>query len=454
MNKFVLAILGILIAGAAIMAGMFLGLNKDQAYKPVSAPIQCVDFDPPSTLDTITYNGIQYDLIKKDVEIIEEFKFKELTLLTGNYYALNASNFFGQKGSGDLIFVLKNTALKSPYIFDIYLKDGVAIPDYIKNCKSTGGTVSVVQDQTSFPPYGFNRSQITGLIDNSIPIAFVYSGNRIALTDVDSLVPKPEIIGNLFVASKNQVYPLYFHLDTIYLVDGTDAYEYIPSDNPIPSSSEEQKSLQLKKVTFVTTRSYSWWTPSCKPAIYLYPEKSQNVNVKVNTKGYFTLTIPQYPTGGWSILANPDGRIQAADKVYPYLYYESKVPDSLVKKPDKGYVVQKNELPRLFDELLPRLGLKQNELTEFKNYWEKALPDSKYYFIGVMNKKDIDNIEPLDISPLPRTAIRVRLYFELLDKKINVVPPVIKTPQRVGFTMVEWGGMVKTDKDSTFTCSQ
>jgi len=214
------------------------------------------------------------------------------------------------------------------------------------------------------------------------------------------------------------------------------------------------RSLQLKKVTFVTTRAYSWWTPACKPAIYLYPEEKEKINVKVDTKGFLTLTIPSYPKDGWTVTADKNGLITQGKDTYPYLYYESKVPDELIDKPKEGYVVKKDELGILFNKLLPKLGLNEKESKEFKDYWKKVLPDSSYYFVGIMTKNNLDQIEPISFTPAPDTFVRVRLYFELLNKKINIKEPVIITPQRKGFTAVEWGGMLKLDRDSTFTCSQ
>lgn len=196
------------------------------------------------------------------------------------------------------------------------------------------------------------------------------------------------------------------------------------------------------------------WTAECKPAIYLYPEKQQYINVRVQTKGYLTYTDPKYPLLGWTTLANPDGRLLVDGKKYEYLYYESKVPDSEIRKPEKGYVVPNSDLSNLYSVLLPKLGLDWDQTNDFKQYWEKTLPDAPYYFVGVMNQEDIDAIEPLIITPKPVTVIRVRLYFEALDKPIDAKEPSLQTPKREGFTVVEWGGMVKTDKDHPFTCSQ
>ncbi|HZJ18461.1 MAG TPA: hypothetical protein VFD45_02480 [Patescibacteria group bacterium] len=452
MNKFVLSILGVAVITGVALAGLFsLSPNKNQNYIPVSPTASCVDFDPPSTIQTVSYNGAQYNLIKIDAEIVEEYKFKELTSLGNNLYAL-ASNYFGQKVDPVIVFQLKNTALKSPYVFDIFIKDGAQIPDYVKNCKSTGGKITVAEgDSTTFPPSSFNKTEIIGLSEASVAPGYVHNGNVMVFSFLSGLSEVKEI-GKLKVGQTN--YSLFYHLGTIYLKNGDNIYEYLPSDAPIPPSAKEENSLQLKKVTFVTTRSYSWWTPACKPAIYLYPQKTEEVNVKINTKGVLTLTIPSYPKNGWTVIADKEGLITLGENTYPYLYYESKIPDSLVKKPQKGYVVEENELGALFNDILPRLGLNEKESKEFKEYWERVLPNSPYYFVGIMTKNELDQIEPISFAPSPDVFIRVRLYFEALAKKVNIEEPVIIIPQRKGFTAVEWGGMVKTDKENPFTCSQ
>lgn len=452
MNKIILVTLAVVVLAAAGLSGMFTKPNQKQNYTPVSGTAACLDFDPPSTTETITYNGQTYGLIKKDAQIAEESKFKELTPLGNNMYSLG-NNYFGQAVDQAIIFLLKTNTGKAPYIFDIYIKNSVPIPDYIKNCKGTGGQISVVQDPTNntFPPSSFNKTDIQNLSDQTVSPGYVYDGNKTTSNSIKSL-PEAKLIGSLRMATS--IYSLYNHLNTLYLIDNADAYEYLPSDNPIPPPAKGKDSLQLKKVTFVTTSSYSWWTPVCKPAIYLYPQKTQMVSVKVDTKGFFTLTIPQYGSNGWFVKAEPTGKIQLGDKSFPYLYYESKVQDNLVEKPKNGYIVKKEELGDLFKKLLPELGLNEKESKEFSDYWIKALSQGPYYFVGVMSDQSINQIEPLSIDPIPDKIIRVRLYFEVLRDQGQITEPKIVTPKRTGFTVVEWGGMVKADKNSDFTCSQ
>jgi hypothetical protein len=236
-----------------------------------------------------------------------------------------------------------------------------------------------------------------------------------------------------------------------------------------PNFSKDKKQLQLNWFLFNKFEGEAnWYFPACKPAIYLYPEKEQRVNVQVRIpNGFVTYTDPVYPKEGWDVIAKSTGEItyegNRADSkgkvnypggIFPYLYYEGKVADSVVEKPEKGYVKSYDQLASFFDELLPKLGLNEKEAGEFKDYWLKALPTSPYYFIGLIPQEQLSQNEPLRITPKEDTMIRVRLYFEALTARKTVAQPNIVTPVRSGFTVVDWGGMVKTDKDHPFTCVQ
>jgi hypothetical protein len=126
-----------------------------------------------------------------------------------------------------------------------------------------------------------------------------------------------------------------------------------------------------------------------------------------------------------------------------------------------------------FNQLLPQLGLNTLQTKDFIDYWKKALPYSPYYFIGIMDQDNIDQFEPLTITPKPDSVNRVRIYFERLDQSIVVEAPEIddqRTSELVNqtldpaspihqstnslFRVVEWGGMIKNDPNHPFTCSQ
>jgi hypothetical protein len=63
--------------------------------------------------------------------------------------------------------------------------------------------------------------------------------------------------------------------------------------------------------------------------------------------------------------------------------------------------------------------------------------------VTFLSKRYIDELAPLTIDPKPDTVIRVLMDYRGLDSFQNVPELRIKTPERTGFTAVEWGGMIK-----------
>ena len=47
---------------------------------------------------------------------------------------------------------------------------------------------------------------------------------------------------------------------------------------------------------------------------------------------------------------------------------------------------------------------------------------------------------PLEINPNPDIIIRVLMTFKGLQSPIDVEEQKLDTPERTGFTVVEWGG--------------
>lgn len=223
---------------------------------------------------------------------------------------------------------------------------------------------------------------------------------------------------------------------------------------PTIAPEEPRKNLQLKTLTLqqVIEGTTPWLSPWCKPAIYLYPKEKTDIQVAIAPKGKLTLTIPRYDAGGWHVTAYPGGNISYQDRLYDYLYYEAQIPDLLIEKPKEGFVLSYGELANFFQDLLPKLGLNEKETSQFSDYWLKSLPKSLYYFVGIVPADNLDTIAPITIDPSPNTIIRVTLYFEALSEKAYVNQPIITPSKRSGFSVVEWGGIVKTDPSHPFSC--
>ena len=236
----------------------------------------------------------------------------------------------------------------------------------------------------------------------------------------------------------------------------------IPQQNP-PLPPDQ---LQLQYFVFGSAAGSSQvvngWGIHCKPAVYLYPPEKKLVNVRVYPKGELAFTDPPYDKEkGWTVWAEPGGemyqesRVKGQEKVQNgYLYYEAKLLDSEIEKPTEGWVVKPSELEDLLNRTLPKLGLNEKEKKDFMDYWLTKLPDSPYYFVGLIEKPQRDYLETLKVTPNPDTSIRFSFFFEALSTPKVVQEPVIETPIRNGFTLVDWGGMIKLHPGTPFTCSQ
>jgi hypothetical protein len=177
-----------------------------------------------------------------------------------------------------------------------------------------------------------------------------------------------------------------------------------------------------------------------KPAVYLYPEKTTEIQVKLTINGYLTKTEPFYDNE-WNVIARPDGLI---DNKYDYLFYEADL--KKIELPDEGWIVEYNKLEKWFDESLPNLGLNTKEKRQFKDYWLKNLKYSNYYEIKLLDNNFLNDNMKLIIVPEPQTIIRFIFYFTPVNEKIFLKEPTITKKERKGFTVVEWGGINKGKK--------
>ena len=173
-----------------------------------------------------------------------------------------------------------------------------------------------------------------------------------------------------------------------------------------------------------------------KPAIYLYPLKKQYIDVNLSINGKIIKSIPDY-NNGWYVLVDTNGTIESK---YDYLFYENTL--KKVSLPKEGWIKESKELAIWFDGILKELGLNDKETMQFKEYWLERLKGDKLYKIKLFTRDFLDKNMTLIVSPKPDTTIRVIFSFEEITKKESIKEPIIITPKRVGFTLLEWGGMI------------
>jgi len=178
-----------------------------------------------------------------------------------------------------------------------------------------------------------------------------------------------------------------------------------------------------------------------KPVIYLYPERTTDVSVKVEPVGGMTFSEPAYGDG-WNVTAQPDGTLTDADGVrWPYLFWEGR--GGLYAQPEKGWVVARGDVESFLNEKLAAQGLIADEIADFKEFWLPRMQEAPYYFVTFLGNRAMDELAPLTVLPRPDTIIRVLMDFTPLEKPVDAQPFSIRTPARNGFTVVEWGGVIR-----------
>lgn len=175
-----------------------------------------------------------------------------------------------------------------------------------------------------------------------------------------------------------------------------------------------------------------------KPVIYLYPETTTEVSVKLEYQGKLTCTYPEYKDG-WHVVAQPDGTLTDIEtqKEYSYLFWEglSEVKYDM----SKGYVIKGSDTAKFLQSILAEMGLTPKEYNEFIVYWLPKMQDNPYNLITFQTNVYTENAL-LKISPEPDSLLRIFMAYKALQKPITVEEPIIEPFTRSGFTVVEWGG--------------
>ncbi len=181
-----------------------------------------------------------------------------------------------------------------------------------------------------------------------------------------------------------------------------------------------------------------------EPLIYLYP--TQPTRVTVGLDKTITLKESEPPYGdGWTVTAYPDGSIYSSikDRYYSSLYWEGNAPAP--NQPAISNVVTQRDIHTYFVSALTKFGLNEKERKDFENYWEPKVTGSPYYLISFYDTNALNRVAPLHINPVPDTEIRVLMEYTRLTRPIAVDSlgsEFYKTPKRIGFTAVEWGGIL------------
>ena len=176
-----------------------------------------------------------------------------------------------------------------------------------------------------------------------------------------------------------------------------------------------------------------------KPNLYLYPTQTTRVKVTLDLapKRRITQSIPAYGTG-WDVLAEPSGLL---DGRYTYLFYEAEVPASY--HPSSGWSVPAAELTSFFTRILDEAGLTAAEKKDFIDYWPSHLPAAAHYLVYPLERRQIEAMVGLTISPAPDTLARLWWVVVPTTAPRSLPAPRLSPFQRQGFSALEWGVIVQ-----------
>ncbi len=181
-----------------------------------------------------------------------------------------------------------------------------------------------------------------------------------------------------------------------------------------------------------------------KPIVYLYPEKPTFIDVQVISTGQVVISDPLYPSDGWKqVLAYPNGNLSYQGKQYRELFYETDVDD--FQKPKNGINISRDEIEPKLQKILTVLGLNEFERSEFMDFWVPILKTQQkpYIQFSLIQGEAKAEIDTVIIEPKPDTFIEILVYFKPLEKPFEGPKlEISSTPSRIGFTAVEWGGVL------------
>ncbi len=183
------------------------------------------------------------------------------------------------------------------------------------------------------------------------------------------------------------------------------------------------------------------WEPepgvAYKPVIYLYPQRNCRVSVALDLKGELTCTYPAYGDG-WEVTARPDGTLtDDRGMEYNCLYWEG----TQDTKYDfsQGFCVAGEDTAAFLEDTLEKLGLNRREANEFLVYWLPQMQENPYNLISFQTERYTQTAQ-LHVEPEPDTVIRVFMAWMASDVPVSLAEQTLEAPERVGFTVVEWGG--------------
>ncbi len=207
-------------------------------------------------------------------------------------------------------------------------------------------------------------------------------------------------------------------------------------------------SIEIKKrhLTGIAVQFHNSFVPTVtkKPVIYVYPDITRTINIKLDVKGELGFTYPHYNAAtGWNFTANPDGTILSEGKSFDYLFWDVEVEVNMNTFDSKtGFVVDHDSLTSFLETKLTEMKLSPREKQDFITFWVPLMAKNDKHFIHFLFNDECNSFASLNISPKPDNVFRVQMIWSdaSLVSAQNILEQKIESTNREGFSVVEWGG--------------
>ena len=177
-----------------------------------------------------------------------------------------------------------------------------------------------------------------------------------------------------------------------------------------------------------------------KPVLYLYPEKDMDVKITFENEKALKTTYPKY-NKEWNVHVKSDGSITDNDgRGYYALYWDEN--NNLKEDFKTGFYVKSDDSIKFLEEKLNEIGLTEREANEFIMYWLPKMEENGDNLVHFEFTKDREKENKLNIEPRPDSMLRMEIVIKKKKKKVNVKEQKIEHFDRVGFSVVEWGGTI------------
>ncbi len=168
------------------------------------------------------------------------------------------------------------------------------------------------------------------------------------------------------------------------------------------------------------------------PNIYLYPERTTGLSVRLSEARHVVVSDPEYPAGGWQVLATPEGRLITAEGVADFLFYELRTPADRLQR-EAGWCVEGHLAQASIEDAMALAGFLDAEIVDFSDFWDAHWPSADWMTVYPQTRR----LGVLRIDPAPDELLR--LWFVVDDGCHPVEEPQLPRAAREGFHAAEWG---------------